>query len=166
LRDRANELDPKRLITASHSSDDDDFIGECDDYLNTIRVDFFVNHRGRYAGSPDETEAATRRCLDRLRELKRIVPVHYQEPFRRGYAGWDPNADDFFADLRGAIKGGAAGWCFHNGAQGRNAPAAQRRSFDLREKRLYDQLDDVEKSVIKRLGPISIDALREQANRN
>jgi hypothetical protein len=124
-----------------------------------------VNHRGRYAGSADETEAATRRALERMRASGRLVPVHYQEPFRRGYASWEPGADDFYRDLRGAIKGGAAGWCFHNGAQGREAPITQRRSFDLREKRLYEQLDDVEKSLTRRLGPISIDAMREQANR-
>ena len=65
----------------------------------------------------------------------------YQEPFRRGYGGWQPTAEDFLMDLRGAIAGGAAGWCFHNGAQN-GAPASRpRRSFDLHDKRLFDQLD-------------------------
>jgi hypothetical protein len=76
------------------------------------------------------------------------APVHYQEPFRRGYGGWQPAAGDFMMDLRGAIAGGAAGWCFHNGAQN-GAPASQpRRSFDLRDKRLFDQLDSEEMRVI------------------
>jgi hypothetical protein len=83
-----------------------------------------------------------------MEKLGRIVPVHYQEPFRRGYATWDPRATDFLADLRGAVAGGAAGWCFHNGAQ-RNAPNEQpRRSFDLRAQRLFDQLDAEERMVM------------------
>jgi hypothetical protein len=149
LRERAKELDSKRLITASHSSGDDDFIGEIEDYIKSIGVDFVTNHRGRYAGSAGETEAATRRSLERLRELGRMVPVHYQEPFRRGYADWEPTAEDFVRDLRGAIKSAAAGWCLHNGAQGRTAEPNRRRSFDLRSARLYDQLDEVEKTVVK-----------------
>ena len=80
----------------------------------------------------------------------RVVPLHHQEPFRRGYQGWEPTAADFLTDLRGAVAGGAAGWCLHNGTQ-RNAPDQQpRRSFDLRGRRLFDQLDDEERKVICR----------------
>lgn len=76
------------------------------------------------------------------------VPVHHQEPFRRGYETWSPTATDFLTDLRGAVTGGAAGWCLHNGSQ-RNSPAGQpRRSFDLRERRLFDQLDIEELKAI------------------
>ena len=61
---------------------------------------------------------------------------------------WQPAAEDFLIDLRGAVAGGAAGWCFHNGAQN-GAPASQpRRSFDLRDKRLFDQLDSEELRVV------------------
>ena len=74
-----------------------------------------------------------------------------QEPFRRGYAGWDPEADDFLTDLRGAIAGGAAGWCFHNGSQRTTADNRPRRSFDLREKRLMDQLDSKELLVVAKV---------------
>ena len=57
-------------------------------------------------------------------------------------------AADFPTDLRGAVTGGAAGWCLHNGSQ-RNAPDGQpRRSFDLRERRLFDQLDTEELKAI------------------
>jgi hypothetical protein len=77
--------------------------------------------------------------------------VHYQEPFRCGYGTWQPGAEDFLVDLRGAVMGGAAGWCFHNGAQS-GAPASQpRRSFDLRDKRMFDQLDTEELSVVSQV---------------
>lgn len=77
------------------------------------------------------------------------MPVHYQEPFRRGYTTWEPAADDFLKDLGGALRGGAAGWCFHNGGQ-RAAPEEQpRRSFDMRGRRLMDQLDPEEMKVIR-----------------
>lgn len=151
LRDRAKELDPQRLITASHSSSDGDFMGELEQYLKVTRVDFVSPHRERSEGTAGQTEAMTRRYLARMKELGTVVPVHYQEPFRRGFGDWDPNAEDYFRDLRGAIKGGAAGWCFHNGDQRTRPDKMPRRSFDLRQRRLYDQLDEVEKEVIKRL---------------
>jgi hypothetical protein len=83
-----------------------------------------------------------------MKQVGRIVPVHHQEPFRRGYDRWEPTAADFLADLRGAVAGGAAGWCFHNGTQ-RNAPDQQpRRSFDFRNQRLFDQLDSEERKFV------------------
>ncbi len=90
-----------------------------------------------------------------MKEIGRVVPVHYQEPLRRGYAKWIPTAPDFVTDLRGAIAGGAAGWCFHNGAE-RGTPDSQpRRSFDLSEKRLFDQLDPEERKAIEQLAEIA-----------
>lgn len=147
LRDRAKELDPKRLITASHSSDDEDFFRHIEQYLTTVRLDFVSLHRSRARGSAQETEYATRRFLEKMNEMNRVAPVHFQEPFRRGYEDWNPEAADFVTDLKGARKGGAAGWCFHNGAQRKSAGNSPRRSFDLREHRLYDQLDDIEREV-------------------
>jgi hypothetical protein len=87
-----------------------------------------------------------------MRELGRVIPVHYQEPFRRDFSkGWQPQVADFATDLEGAIQGGAAGWCLHNG-DNRWAPDAQpRRSFDMRQKRLFPQLDDVEQQSLKKL---------------
>jgi len=78
------------------------------------------------------------------------VPVHYQEPFRRGFRPqqWEPPADAFLTDLTQA-RAGAAGWCFHNGDQKDKPEGQPRRSFDLREKRLFDQLDDEEAKVLK-----------------
>ena len=48
----------------------------------------------------------------------------------------------------GAVAGGAAGWCFHNGAQRTTPDNRPRRSFDMRQQRLFDQLDDVENNVV------------------
>jgi molybdopterin synthase catalytic subunit len=59
------------------------------------------------------------------------------------------HAADFLMDLRGAIEGGAAGWCFHNGSQ-RDAPQGRpRRSFDLGDQRLFEQLDPEERKFIE-----------------
>jgi hypothetical protein len=79
-----------------------------------------------------------------MKDLHRIEPIIYQEPFRRGYGSWEPASADFSADLRGAFLGGSAGWCFHNGSS-RSVPESNSshsaRSFDLRHSRLMDQLD-------------------------
>ena len=82
-----------------------------------------------------------------MKAVGRRAPIHYQEPFRRGYTGWEPSATDFLTDLQGAVAGGAAGWCLHNGSQ-RARGGASRRSFDLHDRRLFDQLDDVEREVV------------------
>jgi hypothetical protein len=74
--------------------------------------------------------------------------VHHQEPFRRGYAGWEPTSDDFLTDLRGAVAGEAAGWCFHNGSQRTTPDNTPHRSFDLRRQRLFDQLDAEERKFV------------------
>ena len=75
----------------------------------------------------------------------------------RGYTAWEPVAADFLADLRGALKGGAAGWCFHNGGQRAKPDELPRRSFDLRAKRLLDQLDDEEMKVVKSAKSVLLD---------
>lgn len=140
LREIARRLDPQLLVTASfggHDLSKDDVR----DALLEVKCDFLSVHRPRHSASPSETEARTREILAFTEELQHPAPVHHQEPFRRGYEAWAPTADDFLTDLRGAVAGGAAGWCLHNGSQ-RNSPEGQpRRSFDLRERRLFDQLD-------------------------
>jgi hypothetical protein len=145
LRDLVRRLDPTRLVTASFGGHD---LAEEDvrDAL-VAGLDFLSPHRPRDAGSPAQTEARTRDCLATMKKLGREVPVHYQEPFRRGYGGWEPAASDFLADLRGARQGGAAGWCLHNGQQRGADGNLPRRSFDLREKRLFDQLDEEEQKT-------------------
>jgi CubicO group peptidase (beta-lactamase class C family) len=149
LRALVRKLDPRRLVTASHAGE----LTEKDvqDYLVTAGLDFLSPHRPRRADSPGKTEAASKQVLTWMKELKREVPLHYQEPFRRGFGKWEPNADDFVTDLRGALQGGAAGWCFHNGDERARKDGVPRRSFDLREKRLFEQLDAVEREALKKL---------------
>jgi endo-1,4-beta-mannosidase len=148
LQKLAKHLDPKRLITASNAGD----IASNDlrDYLLKVQVDFIAIHRPRNAKSAGQTADQTRKYFAMMNDVGRTVPVHYQEPFRRSFtAGWEPTAEDFMTDLKGARKGGAAGWCFHNGSERRKTDGRPRRSFDLRDGRLFDQLDGEE---IKFLG--------------
>lgn len=142
LRELARKLDPDLLVTASHGSDitKDEFR----EYLKTAKVDFVCPHRPRDADSPKQTAEKTKEYLAWGKELGRAVPVHYQEPFRRGYGKWAPKADDYVTDLKGAKAGGAAGWCFHTGDTRAAKDGQPRRSFDLRDKRLFEQLDEEE----------------------
>jgi hypothetical protein len=139
LRDRVRQRDPDRLVTASHGSDISD--DELQKYVLDVQVDFITPHRPRVEGSPAQTEKVCRHHLESMKKLGRVIPVHFQEPLRRGYGtGFQPKAADFETDLRGAIQGGAAGWCFHNG-----------QSFDLRTEALFNRLDNVELEVVKHL---------------
>jgi hypothetical protein len=151
LRKFIKGIDPDRLVTAS-------YVGDIDkDELKTIllntRVDFLAPHRPRHAKSAGQTAAQTKKYFEMMKELGRTVPVHYQEPFRRGFTPeqWQPNAEDFLADLKGAIEAGAAGWCLHNGDQKDKPQSKPRRSFDMREARLFDQLDEQEMKFIQQM---------------
>ena len=147
LREQVRRLDPQRLVTASFGGHD---LSEEDvrTSLATAGLDLLCPHRPRHTESPRETEERTRELLALMEQIGHVAPVHYQEPFRRGYTEWEPAAADFLADLQGAVTGGAAGWCLHNGTQ-RNAPDQEpRRSFDLRTRRLFDQLDKEERKVV------------------
>ena len=151
LRELARRLDPQLLVTASFGGHDLSD-GDIRDALLVAGCDFLSPHRPRSPESPAQTEAQTRSCLTLAKALGRVVPVHFQEPFRRGYGSWEPLAADFLADLRGAAAGGAAGWCLHNGSQ-RNAPDNEpRRSFDLSSRRLFEQLDTEELRVVAEAG--------------
>jgi len=151
LRKLVRQLDPQRLVTASFGGHDLS-LDDVRHALVAIGQDFLSPHRPRHAESPAQTAARTLEVLDLMRQVGRAVPVHHQEPFRRGYSRWEPVAEDFLADLRGALAGGASGWCFHNGSQ-RNTPDQQpRRSFDLRARRLFDQLDVEERNFVAQAG--------------
>lgn len=149
LRDRTREIDPVRLVTASFGGHD---LSRKDVQVaaETIGVDFLTPHRPRHARSPDETLEQAKTSLALAKEVGRLLPVHYQEPFRRGYTSWQPEAADFLEDLRGAIAGGAAGWCFHNGSQHGVKDEQPRRSFDLRVRRLMHQLDEDELEFVRK----------------
>lgn len=150
LRGVVRDLDPDRLVTASQGGDIGD--EELRAYVKDVGVDFISPHRPRDAESPTQTGAKTRGYLTVMRELGHVVPVHYQEPFRRGYDGrWQPSADDFSTDLAEARAAGAAGWCFHNGDRRGTADGRPRRSFDLRDHALFDQLDEEERRFLARL---------------
>jgi hypothetical protein len=149
LRRRVRELDPDRLVTASHAGDlTRDDVRE---YLQGVGVDFLAPHRPREAGSANETPRLTKFCLETAKELGRVVPVHYQEPFRRGFGKYEPVAADFITDARNAKESGAAGWCFHNGDTRAAADGRPRRSFDLRDTRLFDALDAEERKAVEGL---------------
>jgi outer membrane protein assembly factor BamB len=139
LRELVRRLDPDRLVTASHAGD----IGRTDlnEYLQIVRVDFLSPHRPRTADSAGQTEARSKEYLAWMQELGREVPLHYQEPFRRDFGNWQPRAEDYVTDLKGALAGGAAGWCWHNGDNRAAKDGQPRRSFDLREQGLLAQLD-------------------------
>ena len=83
--------------------------------------------------------------------MGRVAPMLYDEPFRRGYADWEPQLEDYLEDLKGAKAGGAAGWCFHNGGQKKAEDGRPRRSFDLSEQGLMAQLDHVERDLLREL---------------
>ena len=150
LRELVRRLDEHLLVTASQGGD----IGrdELGDYLTKVKVDFITPHRPRHDESPGETEEMTRRYLAWMKEHDRVVPVHYQEPFRAGYSSrsWEPTTDDFLTDLKQAHDGGAAGWCFHNGDERGADDGRPRRSFDLRDGPLMEQITKPERAVIER----------------
>ncbi|MBN2476229.1 MAG: hypothetical protein JXB62_16575 [Pirellulales bacterium] len=150
LREAVRKLDPRRLVTASHAGDI--ALDDLRRYLLAVGVDFVSPHRPRNSRSANETESRTRQYLAQLQQLGRSIPLHYQEPFRRGFSqGWEPKVYDFLTDVEGARRGGAAGWCLHNGDQ-RHQPGGQPcRSFDMRKRRLFDQLDKVERHVVDSL---------------
>jgi hypothetical protein len=151
LRDGVKRVDGKRLVTISYVGDISK--EEVRRYVDEVQVDFLSPHRPRSARSPGATPQVTREYLAEMRDLGRVVPVHYQEPFRRDFSkGWQPTAEHFVDDLRGAVESGAAGWCFHNGDNRWADDAEPRRSFDMRSKRLFEQLDTVEWQAVNQFG--------------
>ncbi len=153
LRDAIREIDPQRLITASCVVGSPEAL---DEYLQATRLDFITPHLPRGPQDPAKTQARVGQYLAWMGEIGRAVPVHLQEPFRRDYGNWQPGAEDFVTDLRGAIEGGAAGWCLHNGSNRRADDGEPRRSFDLRPERgpFIDTLDEVEREVLVALASV------------
>ena len=155
LRELVRRRDPRRLVTASHAGDVSR--EDVEAYLKAARLDFLSIHRPRDADSPGQTADKTRivrKWADEATAGKPPVPIHYDEPFRRGFDDWEPSAKDFRADLDAARASGAAGWCFHNGATAGTPDGRPRRSFDLRDRALFEQLDGEERKFIAGLpGP-------------
>jgi hypothetical protein len=161
LRELARRLAPSLPVTASFGGHD---LGEAHirEALVEADLDFLAPHRPRHQRSPGETERHTRECLAAMRRVGQVAPVHYQEPFRRGYGDWEPVAADFLTDLRGAARGGAAGWCLHNGSSRGSDDPRRRRSFDLRQTGLMEQLDAEEMTVVRRARAVVRDARRSE----
>jgi len=148
LRALVRQRDPQRLVTASHAGD----LSREDvrAYVQTVQVDLVCPHRPRTPESPAQTAARAQEVRAWLAELGRVVPLHDQEPFRRGFRPqrWEPPAEAFVTDLAQARAGGAAGWCFHTGHQSDRPDGRPRRSFDLRDGPLATQLDAVERAAL------------------
>ncbi len=147
LRDAIREIDPQRLVTASSTFGSAEELAE---FLEVTQLDFITPHLPRNADDPTKTQERVERYLSWMQEAGRLVPVHLQEPFRRDYGNWQPKAEDFLTDLRGAVAGGAAGWCLHNGSNRHADDGEPRRSFDLHPGRgpFLDTLDAVEHQVL------------------
>ena len=141
------EVDLERICTASDGSD---ISNEGVAPRIAAGLDLLCPHRRRDSKSPAETRDDARRLLKAVEETGRVVPIHYQEPFRRDYSrGWEPTASEFLTDLNGAVQGGAAGWCFHNGSSRHSEDRRPYRSFDMSEQNLFEQLDLEEMDVVK-----------------
>ena len=147
LRDAIREIDPQRLVTASSTFGSAEELAE---FLEVTQLDFITPHLPRNADDPAKTQERVERYLAWLQEGGRFVPVHLQEPFRRDYGAWQPDSEGFLTDLRGAVAGGAAGWCLHNGSNRGADDGEPRRSFDLHPGRgpFLDTLDAVERAVL------------------
>ncbi|HET6385944.1 MAG TPA: hypothetical protein VFJ58_21340 [Armatimonadota bacterium] len=149
IREAVRRADPALLATASNGGDisKDDLVK----YLKVADLDFICPHRPRDPGSPAQTLSMTRQYLEWMKQIGRMAPILYQEPLRRGYNNWNPTCADLITDATGAFKGGAAGWLLHNGGT-RSAPDERpRRSFGMRRRRLFDQLDSEERCAAENL---------------
>ncbi|UCD36989.1 MAG: cellulase family glycosylhydrolase, partial [Fidelibacterota bacterium] len=141
------EVDPERICTASDGSD---IPNEGVAPRTAAGLDLLCPHRRRDSNSPAETRDDAQRLLKAAEEAGRVVPIHYQEPFRRDYSpDWNPTASEFLTDLDGAVRGGAAGWCFHNGSSRHSEDRRPYRSFDMRQHGLFEQLDREERDLVK-----------------
>ena len=157
LRDTAKKLDPHLLITASHGGDASK--EEIRAYLQKAHFDLISIHRERDPKAPAKAANATRQYKQWIQEIGSVVPLQYDEPFRRGYSDWEPTASDFVNDLRACRDAGAAGWCFHNGDSRRAPDRKPRRSFNLQNQSLFEQLDAQERKFLSLLP----EALRQPA---
>ena len=149
LREAARKLEPRLLVTASHSGDPSR--EQIEAYLKTARLDFISIHRPRDAKSPGQSAEATQRFRQWIEQIGPAVPLQYDEPFRRGYGDWEPTSADFAADLRACRGAGAAGWCFHNGDTRAAPDRMPRKSFDLQMQSLFEQLDSEERKFLASL---------------
>ncbi|UCD27319.1 MAG: hypothetical protein JSV03_09305 [Planctomycetota bacterium] len=166
-------IDPDRLCTFSQGGMIDSQ-SVLNDYINVGMVDFFAVHMCRTSECPSLTYGEVQKYIGWMANLGTRVPIHLQEPFRRGNrAAWNPVQEDYYRDETGGKVAEAAGWCFHNGGNDAySADGRPYRSFNMSdpEGRLYDQLDSVELSAtdnaILQIGSTDANIRRYQAEYN
>ena len=59
-----------------------------------------------------------------------------------------------------SILTAAAGWCFYNGDQKDKPHAKPHRSFDMRQARLFEQLDELEMKLVRQMKAVVSGRLR------
>ena len=134
------EIDPKRICTASGRPGSQENVEQ---YIKA-GCDFIAPHLDRDEGSSAKTIGSVKEIIGWMNALNHRMPVHLQEPFRRGYTNYQPTVEDFFRDDSGGKIAGAAGWCLHNGSSRISKDHKPFRSFCMSGDRLYTQLDEVE----------------------
>ncbi len=144
LIDAIKAIDPSRLCTASCGAGSQ---SELADSRNVAHMDFVTPHLCREAGCAAQTIGTLNNYNTWMNNLGWRIPVHLQEPFRRGYTSYNPVEEDFLRDCSGGKVAGAAGWCLHNGSNAGSTPP--HRSFQMTNSdgRLYAQWDSVEVNV-------------------
>ncbi len=148
LRAIVEGVDPDWLCTCSFVQADFtpvELPGLVLQYLTVGNIDFITPHLERWEASAESTVTKVRQYRDWMKPGNPIgirVPIHLQEPFRRGaeWDSWEANPIHFFRDCTGGKVGGAAGWCFHTDA-----------GFNLTVEGFYDRLDSVEGTVVDTL---------------
>ncbi len=147
LIDAIHAIDAGRLCTASGVPTSQTDLAN---YRNVGKLQFITPHLCRDSGCAAQTIGTVNNYNTWMTNLGWRIPIHLQEPFRRGYTTYNPVEDDFLRDCNGGKLAGAAGWCLHNGANGTGAPY---RSFLMSDAqgRLYAQWDSVEVNVTNTL---------------
>jgi len=139
-------IDPQRLCTASG-------VPGSQSEMNTFRtvghLDFIATHLCRDASCPAQTLGTVKQFITWMTANGFRIPVHLQEPLRRGYGSYNPIVEDFYRDDTGGKIAEAAGWCLHNGQNQLSGDSRPFRSFLMNntEGRLYSQWDSVELTV-------------------
>ncbi len=147
LIDAIHAIDADRLCTASGVPSSQTDLAN---FRNVGKLQFITPHLCRSSGCSAQTITTVNTYNTWMTNLGWRIPIHLQEPFRRGYTSYNPVEDDFLRDCNGGKLAGAAGWCLHNGANGTGAPY---RSFLMSDAqgRLYAQWDSVEVYVTNEL---------------
>ncbi len=145
---RAKQYKPGVLCTASRN------ITSASDYYNkyvATGCDFIAPHLCRDSTCPAQTYATVTNFITWMNQYGVRMPIHLQEPFRRGYSTtWEPVLNDFLVDCSGGKNAQAAGWCFHNGWVDTTSSHLPYRCFEMNNSsgRLFAQIDSEEWKVV------------------